>query len=94
MTNEMILLRQMLDESGIEWHDASDDSEWYPIDRTHFENNGSWWSVIHGYGTYGGYSQYWNDEELLEVMNENVNGGEPLGWQTAADIMKLVKGGS
>lgn len=50
---EMIKLRKYLDDKGIKWVDAStDDNLW--ICRTHFELNGFRWSVINGYGTYGG----------------------------------------
>ena len=48
--DEMKKLRQMLDEKGIEWHDASDvmsESKEWPmwICRTHFEYNGLKFSV-------------------------------------------------
>lgn len=90
MTTEMVKLRQMLDEEGIEWKDCSDPAEkLYHIDRTHFWNRKFHWSVIHGYGTYGAYPE---DQGLLELMSDAVNEGNPIGYLTAEQCMKYVKG--
>lgn len=51
-----------------------------------------WWSVIHGYGTYGGFSSIDADRGLLEVMSDAINNGEPIGWLTAERVMQYVKG--
>lgn len=95
MTNEMIKLRTMLTAEGIPWEDASDKADdIYHIDRTHFEYRKYSWSIIHGYGTYGGHS-LWNDDKdegKLELMSNAVNGGDPVGWLTADECMALVKG--
>jgi hypothetical protein len=89
MTNEMVKFRQMLDDNGIEWVDNSSlDS--YPVHRTHFQYRGYMWSVIHGYGSYGGYSCFEEDKGLLELMSEAIDGGEPRGWLTAEEAIKLV----
>ena len=92
MTKEMEKLRELLDAEHITWHDASRESEMCPICRTHFGYRGYQWSVIHGYGSYGGYSIITADEGLLELMSEAVNGGDPVGWLTADQVMEYVKG--
>ena len=86
MTEEMEKLRRLLDQHSILWEDKSDSQ----ITRTHFEYRGYHWSVVHGFGSYGGYSFVTNDEGLLELMSDAVNGGEPVGWLTADEVMKYV----
>ena len=64
------------------------------IYRTHFESDGYKYSVIYGYGTYGGYDPFNGDDPgLLECMTEKANGGEPQGWLTAEQVMSIVNGG-
>lgn len=89
MPQEMIKLRQMLDNMGIEWEDVSckDVSSYYvtidlSIYRTHFEYKGRHISVITGHGTYGG------NEGLLEMWDGN---GEPEGWLTAKKVIERIK---
>lgn len=96
MIGEMIKFRKLLDENGIEWHDASDladelPDELFRIERTHFEYNRFHYSVIHGYGSYGGYS-IWDgrDEGLLELMSNAINEGSPVGWLTADEAMQII----
>lgn len=92
MTEEMIKLRIMLDDEGIEWHDASA-LDAYSMWRTHFKHRGYHWSVIHGYGSYGGFNSFERtDKGLLEVMSEAINGGDPIGWLTAEEVMQYVRG--
>ena len=88
---EMSKLRQYLDDKGIKWVDvSSNDSLW--ICRTHFELNGLRWSVIHGYGTYGGIRIIdANDQGLLELMTNAVNNGEPIGWLTADNVIGYIE---
>ena len=88
MNYEMKKLRALLDAENIEWEDKSDYGI-YPICRTHFSYNGQRWSVIHGYGTYGGYSSFSTDRGLLEAYNFN---DEPIGYLTAEEVMHYVKG--
>jgi hypothetical protein len=92
MTHEMKLLREMLDAENIEWHDASSPSYELPMERTHFEHRGYQWSVIHGYGSYGGPSCIEEDQGLLEIMSNAVNKGNPIGWLTAKEAMQYVRG--
>jgi len=91
-SKEMKLLREMLDKEGIEWEDASEYGR-LPIERTHFMHRGYKWSVIHGYGTYGGFNRLsTKDPGLLEMMSNAVKKGCPEGWLTAKEVMAYVKG--
>lgn len=94
MVDEMIRLRTLLDQNGISWVDKSERLT-YPkelgfddifISRTHFEFRNYHWSAINGCGTYG------EEEGLIELMSNAVNGGEPIGYLTADEVMNLVKG--
>jgi len=89
---EMQKLRDGLDERKIPWKDLTDkDALW--ICRTHFWIKGDRWSVVHGYGSYGGFSIFEKDKQLLECM---YGGNEPDGWLTADEVLKMVdekKGG-
>ena len=95
MVDEMVRLRSLLDENGIPWVDKSTQRLTYPkelgfddifISRTHFEYRNYFWSAINGCGTYG------EEEGLIELMSNAVNGGEPIGYLTADEVMNLVKG--
>lgn len=88
MNKEMKKLRALLDAENIEWEDKSDNSL-YPICRTHFSYNGQRWSVIHGYGTYGGHSLCSSDMGLLEAWRFN---GDAIGCLTAEEVMRYVRG--
>lgn len=89
---EMQKLRDGLDERKIPWKDLTDkDGLW--ICRTHFRIKGDHWSVVHGYGSYGGFNSFEKDKQLLECM---YGGNEPDGWLTADEVLKMVdekKGG-
>lgn len=92
MTSEMVKLRRLLDAEGIAWVDASDEKSIYHIDRTHFRYRRYRWSVIHGYGTYGGKNHWDKDMGLLELRSNGAGNGDPIGWLTADEVMRLVKG--
>lgn len=95
MTQEMIKLRELLDEKKIKWWDCSfsgGDTPFVRIDRTHFKYRGFEWSVVHGFGSYGGWSYNRENEGLLELMSEAVNDGEPVGWLTAEQVIEYVLG--
>lgn len=93
MVEEMTKLRKLLTEQGIEWHDSSTPPE-YPIqiDRTHFDYKGYAWSVINGFGSYGGIDIFRDKKNmgLLELMSAAVNDGEPIGYLTAEQAIKLI----
>lgn len=58
----------------------------YSMLRTWFDYRGYKWSVIIGYGSYGG------NLGLLEVMSDAINGGQPVGSLTPDDVMDYVLG--
>ena len=88
MPTEMIKLREALDNLGIQWDDDTYDRKGgFPfldlsIYRTKFRYNGRYYSVICGYGTYGG------EEGLLEVMIDNT---DPIGHLTAEDVLDIIE---
>lgn len=108
LCKEMIKLRHLLTNMGIDWCDESTiipeeyinlmetqtklgreflDST---IFRTHFEVDGTHYSVINGYGTYGGFIPHQNKNYgLLECM---VGDNEPIGWLSADDVIDIIKG--
>ena len=90
---EMKKLRDYLDSTCIPWEDKSEVGQHLQIERTHFfvKKNGCKWSVIHGFGTYGGWSTYEIDKGLLELLAEDVNNGEPVGYLTAEDVICWIK---
>lgn len=90
---EMQKLRDYLDSKKIEWSDVSDERVGTWICRTHFDYKGYKWSVINGLGTYGGF--YIDEKQnpgLLELMVDCVNGGEPVGYLKADDVIKYMEG--
>lgn len=92
MTEEMIIFRQLLEKHGIEYEDQSEPESYIPIYRTHFDYRGYHWSVIHGYGTYGGFSCFESDKGLLEVRSGAIDDGNPIGYLTAQEVMRYVLG--
>ena len=95
---EMKKLRKWLDDNNIEWKDYSDynfmDQDVLfivgEVNRTRFTIKNNTWSVIHGFGTYGGYTNYCKDEGLLELM---IGEDEPIGHLTAEQIIEKIKRG-
>ena len=95
---EMNKLRTALDKMGVEWVNASE--EWgigerdtfirdFYICRTHFDYNNKHYSVINGYGSFGGYDMFsYDNKGFLEIRFPN---GEVEGYLTAADIIKIIK---
>lgn len=94
---EMQKLRDKLDKNNIPWEDVSDDMSRkgfdYWICRTHFKYKNYKWSVIHGYGTYGGIMPFATNHfgMLLEVMSNAVNCGEPIGSCTADEVWEMME---
>lgn len=91
MCNEMVKLREELDKRNIEWEDKSTVEEFFTVYRTHFEYNNCKYSVIYGFGTYGGLNLSTKSNfKLLELMSEAVNKGEPVGYLTAEQVIEIV----
>lgn len=60
------------------------------IYRTHFDINGTHYSAINGFGTYGGFEPYENKNHgLLELM---IDDNDPVGWLSANDIINMING--
>lgn len=91
---EMLKLREELDKMQIDWTDESDSlTEYTALDdcrifRTHFWYNADKYSVVYGFGTYGGWGRFQDDPRLLELM---VNNEEPTGYHTAEDIIRIMQ---
>lgn len=97
---EMQKLRKTLDIMGIEWIDRSE--EWqatdyfdllniknYGICRTHFDYNGKHYSVINGYGSFGGYDGFDKENKnLLEIMLPN---NDVIGYLTAKEVLEIIE---
>lgn len=96
MCKEMLALRELLDALHIDWTDGSDlitedriaFNNCY-IYRTHFYYNGDRYSVVYGYGTYGGWGR-WLDKEDPKLLELRINNEEPTGYHTAADIIWIM----
>lgn len=96
---KMQKLRDWLDDQQIPWEDVSSDykdmipepyNTW--MCRTHFEYKDNFYSVIHGYGSYGGLSLLHVEtlnHNLLEMMDGN---HEPIGYLTAEEVKEYVLG--
>lgn len=86
--DEMLKLRNILNARDIKWFDRTERPSFSLLDltiwRTCFMYKGREWSVISGYGTYGG------QEGLLEVMVDNYN---PCGRMTAREVLMMMDGG-
>ena len=90
--SEMEDLREYLTKHNIEWWDKSYTKDEYWICRTHFMINHNNWSVIHGFGTYGGICTFSNrDWCLLELMTSALNGGEPIGNLSAKQVIEYIE---
>lgn len=89
VTKEMQLLRDKLDEIGVKYMPYNDHFGNLTITGTwFFDNAGVRWSVIHGFGTMGGYDGIRADEGLLEIWNGKSS--EPIGYLTAEQVITLV----
>lgn len=86
---EMRIFRDMLEELKVDWVDASDRGD-LPICRTHFWHNNNRWSVINGFGSYGGYYHGECNKGLLEIYDWN---SEPTGYLTAKEAIAIIFGG-
>lgn len=92
IVDEMKKLRGYLDEHKIQWTDVSSQYCSFWMCRTHFTLRKNHWSVINGYGSYGGFGTFSpNNEGLLELMTSEVNGGEPVGYLTADEVIRYME---
>lgn len=91
---EMLRLRRWLDEQKIERQDNSDISTCFWICRTKFKHKGIEWSVVNGFGTYGGFSLPLDahNQGLLEAYMPR-QGKEPFGYLTCEELIEIVENG-
>ena len=94
LCKQMQQLRYLLDKKNIEWEDDTEvENNHIWISRTYFTYKNNNYSVINGFGTYGGISYVeGKNHGLLELMCPGVNNGEPLGWLTAEECIKVIEG--
>ena len=90
---EMQKLRAGLNKRKIAWLDTSyhgerDVQTFYWICGTRFTICGNEWSVVHGYGSYGGFNKHFCDHKLLECQAWEMT--EPDGFLTAERILKKI----
>lgn len=76
---EMVKLRRMLTEMGVNWKDRSDHDENPMVYRTYYKSGKKRVSVIWGFYTYG------NEKGLLEAWDFE---GEPYGCLTAERVLE------
>lgn len=86
--DEMKRLRAYLNLSSIKWNDVSSKNHYWMC-RTHFNYKGHRISVIHGFGSYGGFLYDDEDKGLLEMM---IDSNEPEGHYSAHDIIEILRG--
>ena len=92
IVEEMKKLREYLDDHKIQWKDDSSESCGLWMCRTHFTVRKNFWSVINGYGSYGGFDTFSpKNKGLLELMTNEVNGGEPVGYLTADEVIRYME---
>ena len=90
MCNEMIKLREWLDDHNIKWWDKSTTyDDYFYMHRTGFIHKGREFSVINGVGSYGGcVCAGYKNQGLLEMWVDQK--GEPRGCLTAEDVIKEI----
>ena len=92
IVEEMKKLREYLDDHKIQWEDDSSELGCFWMCRTHFTVRKNFWSVINGYGSYGGFDTFSpKNKGLLELMTNEVNGGEPVGYLTADEVIRYME---
>lgn len=89
---ELNKLKSYLDSHKIKYVIKSDpDTAHYRIERIHFNINGYLWSVIHGYGTYGGLDPFTGEDKgLLELYTTQIQ-PDPFGMMSCTDIIELIE---
>lgn len=92
MVREFKKFIEELEKRGIEYTDRSDKNNLYKIDRIRFKYEGYEWSVINGYGTYGGFISFdANNQGLLEIW-KIYSGEEPIGFLRCHEAVEIIFG--
>ncbi len=85
IADEIQKLMEIMPDVNVDYLDTS-------MYRTHFDYKGTRWSVINGYGSYGGYDPIdGKNEGLLELLIDGTEGNEPIGNLTADDILNYME---
>lgn len=89
---ELNKLKTYLDKHEIKYVIKSDpETAHYRIERVHFNINGYKWSVIHGYGTYGGFDPFTGEDKgLLELYTTQIQ-PDPFGCLTCTEVIDLIE---
>ena len=88
---ELNKLKTYLDKQKIKYVIKSDpETSQFRIERIHFWINGYLWSVIHGYGTYGGFDSFTLDKGLLELFTTQIQ-PDPFGMLTCTEVIELIE---
>lgn len=89
---ELNKLKDYLDTRRIKYAIKSDpETAHYRIERIHFMINDYRWSVIHGYGTYGGLDPLTGEDKgLLELYTTQIQ-PDPFGCLTCAELIELIE---
>lgn len=88
MCKEMKKLRKYLTDNKIEWHDDTTITATWWMVRTKYEYKGRHYSVINGYGSFGGYTSFTKKNlGKLELMRD---GDEPIGYLNADDVIEIM----
>lgn len=91
MCEEMIKLREWLDEQEIDWFDDSCTLDTlFFMYRTKFYIDGNSFSVINGVGSYGGCVDV-NAKNLGLLECWVYEKGAPKGYLTAEDVIRMVE---
>ena len=88
MCKEMKKLRKYLTDNGIEWYDDTSISATWWMVRTKYKYKGREFSVINGFGSFGGYTSFTNKNMgKLELI---IDGEEPIGYLSAEDVVEIM----
>lgn len=94
---ELENLKKILDDKKIEWFDMSEynsiDDVDLSIERIHIFQKNIHFSIVNGFGTYGGYRTFDNKNlGLLELYGTGID--DPIGFLTAEEAFeKMIKKG-
>lgn len=86
---EFLKFVKILKNNQIKYKEINSDTG-YAIARVRFWYNGNEWSVMHGYGTYGGATAWGEDKGLLEILH--LDSSEcPIGFLTAEEAWREIR---
>lgn len=95
MPEELKVIQEILELNKIPYEERHHIDEPYSLYRLHFVYKGNKWSVVSGYGSYGGNKGLLEIMRLGQVESEELYpaNDEPIGWLTAEEVMLMIFGG-